>query len=92
MAAAKAAGSTIIIALTHVGAALDVTLASTPGLSDVDLIIGGHSHTLFYTGTPPALLVSPATPETTPVYAPYPFNVANGNKTIPVVQALWASR
>ena len=92
VAAAKAAGATIIIALTHVGAALDVTLASTPGLSDVDLIIGGHSHTLFYTGTPPPLLVTPATPESTPVYGPYPLNVANGNKTIPVVQALWASR
>jgi 5'-nucleotidase len=92
-ASAKAAGANIIIALTHVGANVDVALAANPALADVDLIIGGHSHSLFYTGTPPALLVKPMTvAETTPVFGAYPRPVANGAKSIPVTSALWGSR
>lgn len=64
---------------------------------------GGHSHTLFYgpavpagqpqtPGQPPDILVSPKTPESNPPGAPYPASIKNGDKTIPVVQALWGSR
>jgi 5'-nucleotidase len=66
---------------------------------------GGHSHTFLYgepapvgqpqvAGQPPPLLVSPPTNETNAPLGPYPTLIANTatGKTIPVVQALYASR
>lgn len=93
VAAAKAQGANIIILLSHIGADEDVLLAAQPAINDIDLIIGGHSHTLFYTGTPHPLIVTPTiVAETTPVFGPYPTPIVNGAKYIPVMQALWASR
>ncbi len=63
---------------------------------------GGHSHT-FLTGVPapagqPQLAGSPnpnltsAARETAVAAGPYPTNVLNGAKSIPVVTAYWGSR
>ncbi|CAH2986250.1 unnamed protein product [Chilo suppressalis] len=43
----------IIIVLSHVGLTTDLYMASVIS-SDVDIIVGAHSHTLLYTGTPPS--------------------------------------
>lgn len=105
VADARAAGADIIIALTHIGYDDDRQLAASPAAAGVDLLVGGHSHTLLWgapqpvggeqvAAQPPPLLVSPPTNESTVAEGPYPTLVANaaGNKTIPVVQALYASR
>ncbi|KAL4445897.1 hypothetical protein ABPG77_009096 [Micractinium sp. CCAP 211/92] len=105
VADARAAGADIIIALTHIGFDDDRQLAASPAAAGVDLFVGGHSHTLLWGAPqpvdqeqvatqPPPLLVSPPTNESTIALGPYPTLVANtaGNKTIPVVQALYASR
>ena len=93
VAAAKAAGAEIVIALTHIGFNHDVALAQHPDAQGLDLIVGGHSHTLLYTGTPPNILKD-GTPESFVPPGPYPTMVTNNGtgKQIPVVQALWASR
>lgn len=65
-------------------------------------IAGGHSHTFLYgapaaagqpqvAGSPNPYITSSAR-EGTVASGPYPTNALNGNKTIPVVQALWGSR
>lgn len=105
MADARAAGADIIIALTHIGFDDDRQLAASPAAAGVDLFVGGHSHTLLWGAPqpvdqeqvatqPPPLLVSPPINESTIALGPYPTLVANtaGNRTIPVVQALYASR
>jgi hypothetical protein len=94
VADAKAAGAQIIIAVTHLGTPTDMQLAAAPALRDVDVYIGGHSHTLFYPGNnaPYILYPTPSMPETAPVYGNYPTPVDNGGKTVHVVQAYWASR
>jgi len=92
----------MIIVLSHMGYAADKLLAANSSLSEIDLIVGAHSHTLLYGSpapagqpqlgsTPPGLLVTPATAESLPE-GPYPTNILNGGKTIPVVQAFWGSR
>ena len=45
----KAAGAKIIIGLSHTGYMEDKHIAST--IDDIDVIVGGHSHTFLYTGT-----------------------------------------
>lgn len=92
VADAKAAGAEIVIALTHIGYSEDKSLASVAAAQGLDLIVGGHSHTLLYTGTPPEILVHPPTSESDAVLGPYPTLVNNGGKNIPITQALWASR
>jgi 5'-nucleotidase/UDP-sugar diphosphatase len=93
IADAKAAGAEIIIALTHIGYDEDVALAKVAAAQGIDLIVGGHSHTLLYTGKVPDILVSPPTKETDVVAGPYPTESGSPNgKSIPVTQALWASR
>ncbi|KAL4425700.1 hypothetical protein ABPG75_009716 [Micractinium tetrahymenae] len=105
VADARAAGADFIIALTHIGFDDDRQLAASPAAAGVDLFVGGHSHTLLWgepqpvgqeqvATQPPPLLLSPPTNESTVAEGPYPTLVANaaGNKTIPVVQALYASR
>jgi 5'-nucleotidase len=49
-AALKAQGASIIIVLSHCGLIVDKRLARNLG-SDIDVIVGGHSHTLLYNGT-----------------------------------------
>jgi 5'-nucleotidase len=102
IAGAKSAGAQIIIVLSHMGYAADKLLATNTSLSEIDLIVGGHSHTLLHGtpapagqpqigSTPPNILATPATAEG-PSEGPYPTNMLNGEKTIPVVQAFWGSR
>lgn len=102
--AARAEGAQYIILLTHIGYEEDLQLAATSTAAGVDLIIGGHSHTLLYgpsqpgapqqAGTPPPVLLSPPTEEANGALGPYPTWVQQqgGNRSIPVVQAGWASR
>ncbi|XP_049854133.1 apyrase-like [Schistocerca gregaria] len=47
----KEDGVDIIIGLSHSG--LDVDRQVAAKVAEVDIIVGGHSHTLLYTGTPP---------------------------------------
>ena len=82
---------------------MDKGIASSAAAADVDLIVGGHSHTFLY-GTPapagqPQLPGSPAPNLTATTLesgaeGPYPTNVLNvaTNKTIPVTTAFWGSR
>jgi len=73
VAALEAEGVTRIIALTHVGIALDMDIAArVPG---IDAVVGGHSHTLL-SNTDPARL------------GPYPLMVDGVRGVpVPVVQA-----
>uniref|UniRef100_A0A1B0GG38 apyrase n=1 Tax=Glossina morsitans morsitans TaxID=37546 RepID=A0A1B0GG38_GLOMM len=69
----------IIIVVSHVGFDVDKIIAERTG-SEVDIIVGGHSHTVLYTGTPPG----PEKPEDN---YPYVYNHPSGNKVL-VVQAV----
>lgn len=73
----------IIIVLSHCGLSIDREIASALG-EDIHVIIGGHSHTLLYTGTPPS---------DDKVTDKYPIEVIHGNgkKTL-IVQALAFSK
>lgn len=75
-------GVKIIIALGHSGYAKDQEVARDCPL--VDVIIGGHTHTFLYNGTPP---------EPDPVKGPYPTVIeqANGKKVL-IVQAYERSK
>ncbi|XP_055606469.1 protein 5NUC-like [Uranotaenia lowii] len=76
-AALKADGVNILIALGHSGLERDKQIAAA--CPDIDLVIGGHSHTFLYSGTAPDI----DNPE-----GPYPVVVKNSvGKEIPVVQA-----
>lgn len=71
-------GVKIIIALGHSGYKKDQEIARDCPL--VDLVVGGHSHTLLYTGTPPD-------PKDVPS-GPYPTVITQSSgKEVPVVQA-----
>lgn len=75
----KESGVDIIIAAGHSGYDIDQQLAAE--VEDLDLVVGGHSHTFLYTG--------PTPPSTETPQGPYPTYVTNkhNNKVIPVVQA-----
>ncbi|XP_014291422.1 snake venom 5'-nucleotidase [Halyomorpha halys] len=74
---AKAQGAKIVIALGHSGFEMDKEIAEN--VPDVDVVVGGHSDTFLYTGTPPDTEV----PEST-----YPHMVTQASgKKVPVVQA-----
>ena len=76
--ALTAAGVNIIIALTHVGWQEDVRIAEA--VTGLDLIVGGHSHTLFSNTDEDAT-------------NPYPLMVANPDGVeVPVVQAFAYSK
>lgn len=51
-AALKAQGVDIIIVLSHSGVAMDKKIARNGG-PDIDVIVGGHSHTFMFTGRNP---------------------------------------
>lgn len=75
--ALKEQGVHILIALGHSGLERDKQIAAE--CPDLDLVIGGHSHTFLYSG--------PAPDVDTPA-GPYPVMVKNGaGKEVPVVQA-----
>uniref|UniRef100_A0A8C1CAJ5 5'-nucleotidase n=1 Tax=Cyprinus carpio carpio TaxID=630221 RepID=A0A8C1CAJ5_CYPCA len=66
-----------IIALGHSGFKVDQNIAKK--VRGVDVVIGGHTNTFLYTGTPPSTEV-PA--------GPYPFMVqSDDGRQVPVVQA-----
>ncbi|XP_026164026.1 5'-nucleotidase [Mastacembelus armatus] len=66
-----------IIALGHSGFTIDQIIARK--VRGVDVVIGGHTNTFLYTGTPPSTEV-PA--------GPYPFMVrSDDGRQVPVVQA-----
>lgn len=48
----KAQGVNIIIVLSHCGIDVDYEIARNAG-PDVDVIVGGHSHTFMFTGSNP---------------------------------------
>ena len=77
----KDSGVDIIIALGHSGYEIDLQLAEN--IPELDLVVGGHSHTFLYTDTGTGL-PSNDLPE-----GDYPTYVSNKQtgKVIPVVQA-----
>ena len=93
---AKDQGVGAIILLTHIGAKLDQFMAGDPRFRDADLILGGHSHSLFYDGEPPPLLTAAdgtaIANETSPVWGTYPEYEDNAGKRVYYAQASWASR
>lgn len=75
----KQQGINIIIVLSHCGLDVDRIIAKEVG-EDVDIIVGGHSHTFMYTGDDPP---GPDTPR-----AEYPEIVTDDNdNTVLIVQA-----
>ncbi|XP_020804965.1 apyrase isoform X2 [Drosophila serrata] len=74
----KAQGANIIIVISHCGYDVDKVIAANAG-DWIDVIVGSHSHTLLYTGTPP----SGSTPA-----GPYPTEVvhSSGHRVL-IVQA-----
>lgn len=76
-AALKAQGVNILIALGHSGLERDREIAAS--CPDIDIVIGGHSHTFLYSGT---------VPDIDPSEGPYPVMVKNNEgRDVPVVQA-----
>lgn len=74
---AKRDGAKIVIGLGHSGFPMDKKIAEA--VEDIDVIVGGHTDTFLYTGTPPDIEV----PEST-----YPHMVTQkSGKQVPVVQA-----
>ncbi|KAJ7417791.1 Snake venom 5'-nucleotidase [Pitangus sulphuratus] len=72
-----AMGVNKIIALGHSGFTVDKNIAQK--VKGVDVVVGGHTNTFLYTGTPPSTEV-PA--------GPYPFMVdSDDGRKVPVVQA-----
>ncbi|XP_060838143.1 protein 5NUC-like [Rhopalosiphum padi] len=70
-------GVNIIIGLGHSGIEKDKIIAQE--VEDIDIIVGGHSHTFLYSGTPPSIEKP---------YGPYPLYVTNvKNKAVPILQA-----
>ena len=76
----------IIIALGHSGYDLDMKLAKD--IPEVDIVVGGHSHTLLW---PPEIDLPPDQPQEPS--GPYPTYITQDNgKVVPVVQAYCYSK
>ena len=74
-------GVNIITALGHSGFKMDQRIAKE--VDGVDLVVGGHSNTFLYHGTPPKARGAIEKPEET-----YPYIVRNNNgQDVPVVSA-----
>lgn len=91
----KAQGVKVLVLLSHLGYPQDQALAKQ--VPDLDVIVGGHSHTYLYTPTPsnPLPVYNLATGEADKPQGPYPtFVPVIGNRfgAIPIVQARWAAR
>uniref|UniRef100_A0A336N6I4 apyrase n=1 Tax=Culicoides sonorensis TaxID=179676 RepID=A0A336N6I4_CULSO len=76
-------GADIIIILSHCGLTIDRKIAAEIG-DKIHVIVGGHSHSLLYTGNPPS------EDKVVDVY-PVEINHPNGMKTL-IVQALAFSK
>lgn len=50
----KQQGANIIVVISHCGLDVDMIIAEKAG-SDIDIIVGGHSHTFLYTGDHPTI-------------------------------------
>ncbi|XP_026815926.1 protein 5NUC-like [Rhopalosiphum maidis] len=76
-------GVDILIALGHSGLEMDTQIARD--VEDIDLVIGGHSHSFLYTGNPPDI--------DKPV-GPYPIWVKqpSTNRKVPVVHAYYVTK
>lgn len=90
----QASGVQYIIGLGHAGIpGGDVTVAANvPGL---DLVVGGHSHTMLYNGTVPVLTTPTGGSSSDAASYSYPYGVAaayNASLRVPYVQAFWGSR
>lgn len=86
----KDSGCKTIILLSHLGYTADIYAAKN--IPDIDLIVGGHSHSfLWSSGSPPAYS-SGGKKNTDHVWGPYPTWVDAFGRKIPVVQAFWGSR
>ncbi|XP_045195357.2 snake venom 5'-nucleotidase-like [Mercenaria mercenaria] len=73
----KAAGVDIVIGLSHAGYGMDKKVARE--VEDIDVIVGGHSHTFLYSGPQPSK---------EEIEGPYPTIVTQpSGKTVLVVQA-----
>nr|XP_014091997.2 protein 5NUC isoform X2 [Bactrocera oleae] len=73
----KEQGINILFALGHSGYQTDQKIAAN--CPDIDLVIGGHSHSFLYTGN---------APDVEPIEGPYPTIVKQqSGKEVPVVQA-----
>ncbi|XP_054263510.1 protein 5NUC-like isoform X2 [Macrosteles quadrilineatus] len=73
----------ILIALGHSGYVIDQQIAKE--VEEIDLVVGGHSHTFLYTGTPPD-------PEDIPI-GDYPTVITQASgKKVPVVQAYYGTK
>ncbi|KAH7963189.1 hypothetical protein HPB52_019941 [Rhipicephalus sanguineus] len=76
----KKMGAKIVIAITHIGYMQDIELMRS--ITDVDLVIGGHTNTFLYNGTDHP-------PENVPA-GPYPTTVKMRDGTTGLVaQAFW---
>jgi len=69
-------GVNIIIALGHAGIDIDVKIAQE--VVEVDVVVGGHTDTFLYTGTPPSIEKK---------YGSYPLHFKSKGKNKVVVQA-----
>ncbi|XP_013165982.1 PREDICTED: apyrase-like isoform X2 [Papilio xuthus] len=72
-------GTDVIIVLSHCGIDIDREIAQNGG-PYIDIVVGGHSHTLLYNGDPPEN--STFRPQ-----GPYPVVVRQGLKPVLIVQA-----
>ncbi|KAL4105256.1 hypothetical protein QTP88_020513 [Uroleucon formosanum] len=76
-------GVNIIIALGHSGVEMDTEIARE--IEDIDLVVGGHSHTFLYTGNPPDI---------DKPFGPYPLWVEQPNtkRKVPVIHAFYVTK
>jgi 2',3'-cyclic-nucleotide 2'-phosphodiesterase (5'-nucleotidase family) len=75
-------GVEIIIAMGHNGYVQDLSMAEQ--IPDLDVVVGGHSHSFLYTGTPTSI---------ENVEGPYPTYVKQSSgKVVPVVQAFYYTK
>ena len=75
-------GVEIIIALSHSGYKVEKQMARE--VDDLDLVVGGHSHTFLFSGKPPS--------NDKPV-GPYPtLEKQRNGRIVPVVQAFYCSK